>query len=108
MINGLEKIGRKTRITILSFGHAGDGNLHVNLLLDLSDKEEKLRGDAAVMQIMEATLALGGTISGEHGIGLTKRPFIKMEIDDRGLEIMRGIKRIFDPGNILNPGKVFP
>ena len=108
MINELEKIGRKTRITILSFGHAGDGNLHVNLLLDLSDKEEKLRGDAAVMQIMEATLALGGTISGEHGIGLTKRPFIKMEIDDRGLEIMRGIKRIFDPGNILNPGKVFP
>jgi len=108
MINELEKIGRKTRITILSFGHAGDGNLHVNLLLDLSDKEEKLGGDAAVMQIMEATLALGGTISGEHGIGLTKRPFIKMEIDDRGLEIMRGIKRIFDPGNILNPGKVFP
>ncbi len=108
MINELEKIGRKTRITILSFGHAGDGNLHVNLLLDLSDKEEKLRGDAAVMEIMEATLALGGTISGEHGIGLTKRPFIQMEIDSRGLDIMRGIKRVFDPSNILNPGKVFP
>lgn len=108
MISELEKIGRKNRITILSFGHAGDGNLHVNLLLDLSDREEKLRGEAAVMEVMEAALALGGTISGEHGIGLTKRPFIQMEIDKRGLEIMRGIKRVFDPKNILNPGKVFP
>jgi len=108
MISELEKIGRKNRITILNFGHAGDGNLHVNLLLDLSDMEEKLRGEAAVMEVMEAALALGGTISGEHGIGLTKRPFIQMEIDKRGLEIMRGIKKVFDPRNILNPGKVFP
>ncbi|OPL14415.1 MAG: glycolate oxidase subunit GlcD [delta proteobacterium ML8_D] len=108
IISRLEKIGRKNRITILSFGHAGDGNLHVNLLLDLSNREEKLRGKAAVMEVMEATLALGGTISGEHGVGLTKRPFIQMEIDKKGLEIMKGIKRIFDPGNILNPGKVFP
>ncbi|MEA1867415.1 MAG: FAD-linked oxidase C-terminal domain-containing protein [Thermodesulfobacteriota bacterium] len=108
MISELEKIGRKHQITILSFGHAGDGNLHVNLLLDLSDREEKLRGEAAVMEVMEATLALGGTISGEHGIGLTKKPFIQMEIDKRGLEIMMGIKKVFDPRNILNPGKVFP
>ena len=108
MISELEKIGRKNQITILSFGHAGDGNLHVNLLLDLSDRGEKLRGEAAVMEVMEATLALGGTISGEHGIGLTKKPFIQMEIDKRGLEIMRGIKKVFDPRNILNPGKVFP
>jgi len=108
IMSKLEKIGRKNRITILSFGHAGDGNLHVNLLLDLSNREEKLRGKAAVMEVMEATLALGGTISGEHGVGLTKRPFIQMEIDKKGLEIMKGIKKLFDPGNILNPGKVFP
>ena len=108
MISELEKIGRKNQITILSFGHAGDGNLHVNLLLDLSNREEKSRGEDAVMEVMEATLALGGTISGEHGVGLTKKPFIQMEIDKRGLEIMRGIKKVFDPRNILNPGKVFP
>ncbi|MBW1718685.1 MAG: FAD-binding protein [Deltaproteobacteria bacterium] len=108
IISELEKIGRKNRITILSFGHAGDGNIHVNLLLDLSDREEKLRGEAAVMEVMKATLALGGTISGEHGVGLTKRPFIQMEIDKRRLEIMEGIKKVFDPKNILNPGKVFP
>jgi len=108
IMSKLEKIGRKNQITILSFGHAGDGNLHVNLLLDLSNREEKLRGKAAVMEVMEATLALGGTISGEHGVGLTKRPFIQMEIDKKGLEIMKGIKKLFDPGNILNPGKVFP
>jgi len=88
IMSKLEKIGRKNQITILSFGHAGDGNLHVNLLLDLSNREEKLRGKAAVMEVMEATLALGGTISGEHGVGLTKRPFIQMEIDKKGLEII--------------------
>lgn len=108
IMSKLKKIGRENQITILTFGHAGDGNLHVNLLLDLSNREEELRGKAAVMEIMEATLALGGTISGEHGIGLTKRPFIQMEIGKKGLEIMRGIKRVFDPANILNPGKVFP
>ena len=108
MIEELEKIGRKNQVTVLNFGHAGDGNLHVNLLLDKSDKAENLRGETAVMEIMEATLALGGTISGEHGIGLTKRPYIHMEIDSRSLEIMKGIKRAFDPNNILNPGKIFP
>ncbi|NIA08867.1 MAG: FAD-binding protein, partial [Nitrospiraceae bacterium] len=83
MIRELEKIGRKNRITILNFGHVGDGNLHVNLLLDREKPDERLRGRAAVKDIMEATLALGGTISGEHGVGLTKRPFIQMEIDNR-------------------------
>jgi glycolate oxidase len=108
MINELEEIGNRNRITILSFGHAGDGNLHVNLLLDLSDRKQKLRGETAVMEVMKSTLAMGGTISGEHGVGLTKKPFISMEIDKRCLDIMKEIKRVFDPKNILNPGKVFP
>lgn len=108
MIRELEEIGRRNRITVLNFGHVGDGNLHVNLLLDRAKRDEKLRGETAVKEIMEATLALGGTISGEHGIGLTKRPFIQMEIDNRTIEVMKGIKRVFDPKNILNPGKVFP
>jgi glycolate oxidase len=92
MLKELEEIGRRNRITVLNFGHIGDGNLHVNLLLDQGKRDERLRGEIALREIMEATLALGGTISGEHGIGLTKRPFIQMEIDSRSIEIMKGIK----------------
>jgi glycolate oxidase len=86
----------------------GDGNLHVNCLFSKEDKKNREKADEAVRLIFELTIFLGGTISGEHGIGITKRPFIGMELDMELLNLMKGIKKVFDPKNILNPGKVFP
>ena len=104
MMGRLDYISRKLRVTILSFGHAGDGNLHVNLLADLNDPEQRERCDQAVEQVMRHALELGGTISGEHGVGITKRPYLSMELDSSVLDVMKGIKAAFDPKGILNPG----
>jgi glycolate oxidase len=80
----------------------------VNIMVDKTDKEEYEKGLSLVEKIFQETLALGGTISGEHGIGLTKAHYLGMEIPRRELEIMQSIKKVFDPRNILNPGKIFP
>ncbi len=101
-------IGNDTGITILCFGHAGDGNLHVNLLLDLKEPGAFSRCEKAVRRIMEDTVSVGGTISGEHGIGITKRPYITLELKQQVIQVMKQIKSCFDPKGILNPGKVFP
>ncbi len=106
MIERLERLSRELGITIMSFGHAGDGNLHVNILTDLGDPEQKKKCDHAIERIMLETLSLGGTISGEHGVGITKRPYISMELDSNVLDVMKGIKGVFDPKGILNPGKL--
>jgi len=103
----LEEIGQRFRLIILCFGHAGDGNVHVNIMLNRNDADEVARTEQAVKEIFQATLALGGTLSGEHGIGITKIPYLGMEIDKLGLEAMRRIKKAFDPRGILNPGKIF-
>ena len=103
----LEEIGERFRLIILCFGHAGDGNVHVNIMLNRNDADEVARTEQAVNEIFQATLALGGTLSGEHGIGITKIPYLGMEIDKLGLEAMRRIKKAFDPRGILNPGKIF-
>ncbi|UCE81967.1 MAG: FAD-binding protein [Deltaproteobacteria bacterium] len=103
----LEEIGQRFRLIILCFGHAGDGNVHVNIMIDRNDADEVARTEQAVNEIFQATLALGGTLSGEHGIGITKIPYLGMEIDKLGLEAMRRIKKAFDPRGILNPGKIF-
>jgi glycolate oxidase len=92
----------------VNFGHAGDGNIHVNIMVDKNNKEEYTKGVALVKQVFQETLELGGTLSGEHGVGLTKAPYIGMEISGTGLSIMKSIKQVFDPKNILNPGKIFP
>ncbi|MFN3480426.1 MAG: FAD-binding oxidoreductase [Thermodesulfovibrionales bacterium] len=105
MIDGLGKISEKTGLKIVNFGHAGDGNIHVNIMVDKGNEEEYRKGQAALKDIFELTLSLGGTISGEHGIGITKIPYIKMEIKEKELSLMRGIKGVFDPKGILNPGK---
>lgn len=105
MIDGLKKISEKTGLKIVNFGHAGDGNIHVNIMVDKTNEEECRKGQAAIKDIFELTLSLGGTISGEHGIGITKIPYISMEIKEKELSLMRGIKGVFDPKNILNPGK---
>ncbi len=103
-----EGIAKKHNLIIVNFGHAGDGNIHVNLMIDKKKPGEEERAHAAVEEIFAATLELGGTLSGEHGTGTTKAPYVPMELGDLGVEVMKRIKKVFDPNNILNPGKMFP
>ncbi len=107
MLNILKRLSEETGITIINFGHAGDGNIHVNIMVD-KNKEEYEKARNLVREIFRATIELGGTISGEHGVGLTKATYISMEIPPMELELMKKIKAVFDPKNILNPGKIFP
>jgi len=106
IINALQRIAEKYRLIIVNFGHAGDGNIHVNIMTNRKNKEEMERVEKAVEEIFRTTLNLGGTISGEHGIGITKAPYLKWEVGDTGIEVMKRIKASFDPNNILNPGKM--
>ncbi len=108
MLNRLRRLSEERGIKIVNFGHAGDGNIHVNIMVDRKNKEEYKKGLELVGQVFKETLELGGTISGEHGVGLTKAPYMGMEISEAGLSIMRSIKKVFDPKNVLNPGKMFP
>jgi glycolate oxidase len=108
MLKRLRRLSEESGIKIVNFGHAGDGNIHVNIMVDKNNKEEYTKGVALVKQVFQGTLELGGTLSGEHGVGLTKAPYIGMEISETGLSIMKSIKQVFDPKNILNPGKIFP
>jgi glycolate oxidase len=108
MLKRLRRLSEESGIKIVNFGHAGDGNIHVNLMVDRNNKEEYTRGIELVKHVFKETLDLGGTISGEHGIGLTKAPYMGMEISETGMSIMKSIKEVFDPKNILNPGKMFP
>ena len=108
MLKRLRKISEESGIKIVNFGHAGDGNIHVNIMVDKADSDEYTKGLSLVEQIFKDTLSLGGTISGEHGIGLTKAGYVGMELSKKELEIMEAIKKVFDPKNILNPGKIFP
>jgi glycolate oxidase len=108
ILRRVEAIGKRHNLIIVNFGHAGDGNIHVNVMIDKRRPGEEERAHAAVKEIFQATLDLGGTLSGEHGIGITKAPYIFMELGDMGLEVMKRIKKAFDPNNILNPGKIFP
>jgi len=107
LLAGLRNLSEESGLKIVSFGHAGDGNIHVNIMLDLRDAEESAKGLALVKRVFEITINLGGSISGEHGIGIVKAPYIDMEIKERELELMKGIKRLFDPKGIMNPGKIF-
>lgn len=106
----VKKIGAlrdKTGLTIVSFGHAGDGNIHFNIMLDKNKKSDLKKANAAVEELFKHTVALGGTISGEHGVGITKLPFLHLEMSEAEIGLMRRIKKAFDPNNILNPGKIF-
>jgi D-lactate dehydrogenase (quinone) len=108
LIEGLEALSARDGITIVNFGHAGNGNIHVNLLLDPDDPAQLAAGETCLASVFELVLGLDGTLSGEHGIGVVKRPFVAQEIDPVSLRLMRDIKRQFDPREILNPGIVFP
>ena len=108
MLVELRKIALKYSLTIANFGHAGDGNIHVNVMTDKNNPDEYRRALEAVRDIFEATLRLEGTISGEHGVGLTKKQYVGMELSETSIALMRKIKDVFDPKGILNPGKMFP
>lgn len=108
LIEGLEKLSSDSGIPIVNFGHAGNGNIHVNLLINPDDPKQMAAADACLAAVFDLVLKLQGTLSGEHGIGLVKRNYIKQELDTVSLRLMRDIKRQFDPNNILNPGKSLP
>ncbi len=107
MVRRVKEIAKKHEIMLAICGHAGDGNLHPMLLVDIDDHAEYARAEEATGEIFRAALELGGTLSGEHGIGLTKAPFLELEAGRDGIALMEKIKRAIDPGNILNPGKMF-
>ena len=103
-----EEIGRRYGLTIGNYGHAGDGNIHVSILLEKDSPELVEKAERAVEEIFRSALAVGGTLSGEHGIGNTKSKYLSLEVPPREMALMRELKRLFDPNGILNPGKIFP
>ena len=108
LVSCTEKLSRDLGVVIFTFGHAGDGNIHVNIMLDKNDPQEVRQANTAKQLLFEEVLRLGGTLSGEHGIGLTKALYLDMELDQPTMALMQEIKKLFDPRNILNPGKIFP
>jgi glycolate oxidase len=100
------KIGEKYGFNVPCFGHAGDGNIHVNVMVDGSDEKELHDGHKAIEEIFSLVVDMGGTLSGEHGIGLSKAPFMSIAFSEEELELFSTIKKAFDPNNILNPGKM--
>jgi glycolate oxidase len=106
LIREVRKIGEKHGLPPACYGHAGDGNLHVNLLF--ASLEERHQGEAAVWEVLDAAIRLGGTITGEHGVGIAKRPFLSREQAAPVIDLQKRVKQAFDPENLLNPGKIFP
>jgi glycolate oxidase len=108
LITGIKEIGKQYGFNSVCFGHLGDGNLHVNVLKEqISDEDWNTKIVEGIGKIFKLTVSLGGTLSGEHGIGIAKKPYMPIAMREANLEIMRGIKRAFDPKGILNPGKIF-
>ena len=108
LIRGVKEISVKYGITTICYGHSGDGNIHVNILKDKMDDEAWENNlDTAIREIFELTVSLGGMISGEHGIGYSQKSYLPIAVKEAELELMRKIKKTFDPNNILNPGKIF-
>ncbi len=108
LVDRLSDISARHAIHIVNFGHAGNGNLHVNLLYDADDAGQQKRAEDCLQEVFATVLAMNGTISGEHGIGLVKRDWVAKELDAVSLQLMHAIKRQFDPKGILNPGKTLP
>ncbi len=108
LVDGIQALAREFDLPIVAFGHAGNGNLHANILFDPGDAGQDARAQAALPRLFALTLELGGTLSGEHGIGIAKRDFMARAFDPATLAAMRAVKAAFDPNGLLNPGKVLP
>jgi glycolate oxidase len=107
MIRFIQETGARHRLDIATFGHFGDGNLHPTFLTNERDADEMHRVELAMKEIFAKALALGGTITGEHGVGLAKKAFLREQVGDSSYELLKKIKRTLDPDNLLNPGKIF-
>jgi len=107
LVQVTQQLQKTSGLKVVSFGHAGDGNIHCNIMYNKADENEFKRAKKAVDELFDSTLNLGGTITGEHGVGLTKIKYLAQEVGATQIELMKGIKKVFDPQNILNPGKIF-
>ncbi|WP_319020020.1 FAD-linked oxidase C-terminal domain-containing protein, partial [Xanthomonas sacchari] len=108
LVAGVEALAAEFDLPIVAFGHAGNGNLHVNIMYAPDDDGETARAQAALPRLFALVLSLEGTLSGEHGIGVAKRDYMDQAFNAATLDAMRAIKRALDPDGILNPGKVLP
>jgi FAD/FMN-containing dehydrogenase len=102
----INQLANEHELTIVLFGHLGDGNIHTNLMVDPADTDEMTRAEIVLDKIFRYVVSLNGSISGEHGIGITKRPFMKYQFNTIEMEVFKRIKQAFDPENLLNPGKI--
>ena len=108
LLEHVKKVGDRYGFKSVCYGHAGDGNLHVNIIRgELSDAQLDQELPKAISEIFEEVVRFGGTISGEHGIGYVQRPYMPIAFPEVTLDLMRSIKKVFDPKGILNPGKIF-
>jgi len=108
LLDAVGELARQYQLRVASFGHAGDGNIHVNLMVDKNDADELKRARQAERRLFERVVALEGSISGEHGIGFAKAPYLSIELSGEEIALMKRVKTAFDPAGILNPGKIFP
>ena len=108
MADFVEQLGKRRDVRVVTFGHSGDGNLHVNFMTHWKRPYEVARVKDAIGELFRETVRMGGALSGEHGIGIAKRPYIGIELDDATIDFEKRVKRAFDPGDLLNPGKMFP
>ncbi len=106
MIKKTQEIAKKYDLPIVSFGHAGDGNIHTNIMYHTNDKDETKRAYKAMDEVFDVCLSLGGSITGEHGVGITKQDYLEKQVGSDAINLYRAIKKAFDPKNILNPGKM--
>jgi glycolate oxidase len=108
LLSGVKQIGEKYGFKSVCYGHAGDGNLHINIIKgDMSDKDWHTKLTLGIREIFKLTKDLGGTLSGEHGIGLVQKNYMDIVFSTKEIELQKGIKKLFDPNGILNPGKIF-
>ncbi len=108
MATFIEELGRRHDVQVVTFGHSGDGNLHVNFMTHWKRPDEVARVKKAIEDLFRETVRIGGTLSGEHGIGISKRPYLGIELDEATMDFEKRVKKAFDPENVLNPGKIFP
>jgi glycolate oxidase len=106
VVNRINALGFKHNLEIGTFGHAGDGNLHPTIVLDKEDKAAIARADEALKDIFALALEFNGTITGEHGVGSAKLPYLRDQIGDVGMQVHRNLKKVFDPNGILNPNRL--